>query len=138
MQTTGMRFVLTNPALDVPLGRAALSGPAGTEKVPTAVSASPTPERAGLLTKAGRLRHELTTWAKAGMPLVPRAVRQERLQRGCQLCPYYNAVGNLGMGECKHPGCGCTRVKLALATSRCPAQPPKWAAWAAARPVQGV
>ncbi|MBX4215886.1 hypothetical protein KW797_02980 [Candidatus Parcubacteria bacterium] len=81
------------------------------------------------MTKARRLREELTGWAKKGAPLAPRNVRRERLAI-CQACSYYNAKGNVGLGACTYPGCGCTRAKLALATSKCPMKPePKWLAW---------
>ena len=82
-------------------------------------------ENASLLTKAQRLRRELTAWAKAGMPLAPKETRQARLAV-CASCEYYDPKGNLGMGACKAPGCGCSRVKAALATSKCPKG--KWTA----------
>ena len=85
--------------------------------------AQPPLEHASPLTKARRLWRELRLWRKAGAQLVPREARLARLAI-CQPCPYYNAAGNLGLGECRYPGCGCTRVKAALATSKCPAG--KW------------
>ncbi len=90
---------------------------------------SPAPVSARLFTKMRRLRQELTTWAKAGAVIVPKEVRRERLAI-CSACSYYDPKGNLGLGECKFPGCGCSRVKAALATSKCPHKPPKWGAWA--------
>lgn len=78
-------------------------------------------ENASLLTKANRLRKELSSWAKAGLPLVSSAIRKARIAT-CEKCPggYYDPAGNWGMGQCKAPGCGCSRVKAALATSVCP------------------
>ena len=93
-----------------------------------AVPATPAPVTASPVTKLRRLRRELTTWAKAGAKLVPREFRRERLAI-CGACPYWSAAGNLGLGECKYPGCGCTRVKAALSTSKCPHIPPKWGAF---------
>ena len=81
-------------------------------------------ENASLLTKAGRLRRELATWAKGGLKLVSRGVRLARLAT-CEACELYDPAGNAGMGECKAKGCGCTRLKAALATSKCPLK--KWA-----------
>lgn len=81
--------------------------------------------KTSLLTKFARLRRELAHWLKSGASLATRDVRRARLAI-CQLCPFYNASGNLGLGECQAPGCGCTRAKLALATARCPLKPPKW------------
>lgn len=85
----------------------------------------PVPTDAPILTKLFRLRHELTAWARAGLPLAPREQRRARLAI-CQQCEFYAPAGNFGLGECKAPGCGCTRLKLALATSKCPLTPPKW------------
>lgn len=42
----------------------------------------------------------------------------------CRACEYWNEGGNVGLGECKHSGCGCTRFKHGLATETCPAG--KW------------
>jgi hypothetical protein len=82
-------------------------------------------ERPDLKTKIGRLRRDLAIWIKNGAPLATKAVRQARLAT-CRACEYYLASGNLGLGECRYPGCGCTRAKAALATSMCPAG--KWQA----------
>lgn len=80
-------------------------------------------ENPSLLTKAKRLRHELGIWAKAGLPVAPKALRKARLAV-CAACEYYDPAGNWGMGQCKAPGCGCSRVKAALLTSVCPKN--KW------------
>lgn len=85
----------------------------------------PPKEHASLLTKAGRLRRELWTWGKAGARLTSREGRKQRLAI-CRVCDYFNPKGNFGLGECQAPGCGCSKVKLALATSSCPLKPPKW------------
>ncbi len=88
----------------------------------------PKPESASLLTKAGRLRKELTAWLKKGAPIAPREVRAQRLAL-CLACPLYRPEGNAGLGECGHKACGCVaKAKVALATSKCPLNPPKWIA----------
>ncbi len=84
------------------------------------------PESASLGTKLKRLKSELGVWIAKGAKLAPREVRKERLEKGCKLCEYYRPLGNWGLGECKAPGCGCSRVKLALATAECPLKPPRW------------
>lgn len=89
---------------------------------------APAPESPSVMTKLRRLKGELSTWARNGAQLVPRDVRRQRLVI-CQACRYYDPVGNLGLGQCRYPGCGCTRGKLWLATSVCPHKPPKWPAW---------
>ncbi len=83
------------------------------------------PENASIFVKMRRLRREVTTWIAKGAKFVPREVRLQRLAI-CRACEYFNAKGNLGLGECKHPGCGCSKVKAALATSVCPHKPAKW------------
>ena len=99
---------------------------ARSEAVPVIFSSGPADaEDASLLTKAGRLRRELTEWAKAGAPLASKPIRKARLAV-CATCEYYDPKGNWGMGQCRAPGCGCTKVKAFLATSRCPKG--KWAA----------
>lgn len=43
----------------------------------------------------------------------------ERRKRVCHSCEWFDAAGNLGLGECGK--CGCTAAKLRFAASRCPA-----------------
>ena len=83
------------------------------------VPVPPDAEDASLMTKAQRLRRELATWAKAGAPMAVRGIRLSRL-RVCSACEYYDPKGNWGLGQCRAPGCGCTKVKAYLATSKCP------------------
>lgn len=80
-----------------------------------------------LSTKAGNA-------AKAGVRIAKAAVSGQRVRVSteerdrrlaiCRACEYWNEAGNVGLGECKHPGCGCTRFKHGLATETCPAG--KW------------
>lgn len=69
--------------------------------------------------KLGNLRRALRRWQAAGCPLAPRPVRRVR-GAICSACPYWAGLGNLGLGECRAPGCGCTRAKAWLATEACP------------------
>lgn len=114
MPVTSSRLIIRNPAL-TKAGRAA-------GLLPVA------PEKASLATKLGRVARELKKWAAAGAEFAPRSVRRERLAI-CAGCSYWASSGNWGLGECTFPGCGCTKAKAALATSRCPQTPPKWSAW---------
>jgi hypothetical protein len=82
-------------------------------------------EDPSLMTKAMRLRKELLIWGKAGLKLAPKEIRSERLAT-CKACEYFDPTGNLGLGQCRAPGCGCTKVKAALLSSRCPKA--KWRA----------
>jgi hypothetical protein len=45
--------------------------------------------------------------------------RDERLSI-CRACDLWNEGGNVGLGECTHSKCGCTRFKHGLATETCP------------------
>ena len=76
-------------------------------------------EDPSIWTKAKRLRRELTLWGKAGLKLVSKEVRKARLEV-CHACEYYDTAGNLGLGQCRAPGCGCTSVKAALNGMKCP------------------
>lgn len=42
----------------------------------------------------------------------------------CSACGLWRPSGNLGMGECRHPQCGCTKFKRGFTTETCPAG--KW------------
>lgn len=60
-------------------------------------------------------------WAKAGFPIVSGEDLAER--KGiCAECEFWNADAFGGLGKCGK--CGCSGVKLRLATSKCPAG--KW------------
>lgn len=58
-------------------------------------------------------------WAAAGLPVVSEETRQQRAA-ACTACPRWDGLARGGLGHCKHPGCGCTRLKWWLRTERCP------------------
>jgi hypothetical protein len=60
------------------------------------------------------------TAAVTGKPVLVSAEERARRQAICDACPEYDAT----RGRCTK--CGCGGVKLALATERCPLEPPKW------------
>jgi hypothetical protein len=62
-------------------------------------------------------------WAKAGFPTVKRKTYEQR-HAICNTCEHWSPDGLLGTGRCRK--CGCSGVKLWLATSTCPDQPPRW------------
>lgn len=104
-----MRLIVHRPDLEgIPL----LPAPAAPVASPAAV-------------KLGHLRRSLRRWQAAGFPLTPRPVRRER-GAICAACEHWYPGGNLGLGECRAPGCGCTRAKWWLATEACPLG--KWVA----------
>jgi hypothetical protein len=72
-----------------------------------------------VLTKTSLLLGALRRWHKMGRPLADRTLRQTRLS-ACAACEYWKPAGNLGLGECTAPGCGCTKLKAWLLTEKCP------------------
>lgn len=61
----------------------------------------------------------LVRTAKDGFKTVPQATFEERLTI-CRSCPYWDDKARLGVGKCNHPECGCTKLKLHLASQVCP------------------
>jgi len=64
---------------------------------------------------------------KAAIKRAPIRVSADELKRRggiCNACDLWKPSGNLGMGECTHPQCGCTKLKRGFATETCPAG--KW------------
>jgi len=102
-----MRLIVHRPDLHAPIDAA----PVASVATPAAV-------------KLRHLRRALQRWQASGCPLAPRAVRRARAA-ACAACPHWHPDGNLGLGECRAPGCGCTRAKWWLATEACPLG--KWA-----------
>lgn len=76
-------------------------------------------ERPGVANKAGRLGGALVRWVRAGFGLAEKRERARR-KAACETCELWRPRGNLGLGECQAPGCGCTRLKRYLPTERCP------------------
>jgi hypothetical protein len=68
--------------------------------------------------------------ATPGPVFVPAEVEAARLAK-CAACPEgrWHPEGNAGLGECRHPACGCTSYKLKFAALACPLDPPVWGAW---------
>lgn len=64
-------------------------------------------------------------WLAAGLPIVSESHRAARAAV-CAACPFWEPQARLGLGRCRHRGCGCTLLKWWLATERCPAG--KWPA----------
>lgn len=59
----------------------------------------------------------ITAWASAGFKMATPQQVQQRIEV-CQSCEHWKPDGAFGMGRCMK--CGCTSMKLALATSACP------------------
>jgi len=73
--------------------------------------------------KAIRLSRSFLVWQEAGYPKRSKADIKSCLDL-CRACPAWREEGNLGLGECTHPKCGCTRFKPQWATEHCPID--KW------------
>ena len=69
--------------------------------------------------KVLRLAHALKEWQQKGFKIADKASRRTRFEQ-CKSCGYWHAEGNFYLGECHAAGCGCTRMKIWLATSACP------------------
>lgn len=76
-----------------------------------------------LLVQAGNFVKEMAVWAASGFGNASDEVLAERRQT-CESCEHWGGIrgGSLLKGRCRL--CGCTGIKLALATSKCPAS--KW------------
>jgi len=62
-------------------------------------------------------------WAKAGFKTVKRKVYEQR-HAICGACEHWVPDARVGAGMCRK--CGCSGVKLWLATATCPDQPARW------------
>ena len=64
-----------------------------------------------------RLADAAGKWARAGMPVADS--EQLRLRAtACHACPEWDATAYAGAGRCTQ--CGCTALKLVMATEDCP------------------
>ncbi len=96
-------FVVHQPA-------AAQSGPAQ----PVELLPEPT-----FLEEIGHGGTAFVKWIAAGRPIAPPEIRAMRYEN-CLVCEYWSNRARFGLGKCKHPACGCTKLKLRWATERCP------------------
>lgn len=76
-----------------------------------------------IATKAAHLTKAIGRVMRGKMKGVAVMVTPEEKERRlgiCRECKFWNEHGNIGMGECRHPQCGCTRFKHGLSTEKCP------------------
>lgn len=64
-------------------------------------------------------------WAASGFRHVSQEVYQARLE-SCEGCYHWQGESAFGYGRCGK--CGCSGLKLFMATTRCPLEPPRWSA----------
>jgi len=67
--------------------------------------------------------HALTEWKNSGYAVVSKEVLADREDQ-CMSCGWWRGFASIGLGSCGK--CGCTGIKLFLATSKCPLNPPRW------------
>jgi hypothetical protein len=70
---------------------------------------------------AANLTRALAEWTRHGFPVATQEVRDQR-QAICDGCEWWESNAMFGTGRCRR--CGCSKLKLALATSVCPVA--KW------------
>lgn len=73
---------------------------------------------------AQSLLHAVREWIAAGAPLVPDHILADR-KTTCASCPHWQPHAYAGLGRCTH--CGCSSLKLHLATAACPIG--RWSAY---------
>jgi hypothetical protein len=78
-------------------------------------------EEPGLVEKAKNFTSSMVEWATSGFPVVDNDLLLKR-KEVCNTCEFWDKDGYMGAGKCKK--CGCSGIKLNLATSVCPAG--KW------------
>ena len=93
-------------------------------QAPRAAARERLPEPSAL-EMAGHAGVALAKWSAAGWPIAPAPVRAVR-HAICRGCEFWDPAGWVGFGKCRHQKCGCSRMKHALATERCPID--KWGA----------
>lgn len=70
-----------------------------------------------LVDRAVNFAKAMAAWTASGFSLASADVVAVRAKE-CEGCDQWNPKGYGGLGECKH--CGCSGVKIHLATSSCP------------------
>ena len=65
----------------------------------------------------------MSSWQKAGRPIVTKTIWNERLAI-CRGCEWWQEIAKTQIARCRK--CGCSSAKLLLGTSVCPLNPPKW------------
>lgn len=77
----------------------------------------------GTLQQIAAFTHAMADWIKSGLAMASKDILAMRIEK-CNACEHWGGSkgGSLFSGRCKL--CGCRGVKLALATSHCPAG--KW------------
>lgn len=100
------------------------------DKYAPALTPAPAPRRQPTWTDLiANFTQAAKEWAAAGYPLADRDTLEHRRfqcegDATVKACPHWDPTAYLGTGGCRL--CGCSRAKLWLATSHCPASPSRW------------
>jgi hypothetical protein len=89
-----------------------------------AVAATNHAEGPSTFEMAVNLSSAMRRWAASGLKTVSEQEYEAR-SAVCSACAFWDASARMGLGKCNAPGCGCTKLKLWLATEKCPIG--KWA-----------
>lgn len=81
------------------------------------------PSEPSFIELSGNFAAAMAGWINAGFKIVDRDEYERRAQT-CRSCDYWDAFARMGAGRCAR--CGCSGLKLWLASSACPDTPPRW------------
>lgn len=84
-----------------------------------------TTEKPSVSQMARNFAYAATGWALSGFKHVSQEVYEFRLER-CEGCHFWQGQSAFGYGRCGK--CGCSGLKLFMASTRCPLDPPRWTA----------
>lgn len=72
-----------------------------------------------VLQMAANVAKAASDWVSGGMEMANDETQTKR-KNICAGCELWDANARLGLGKCTHEKCGCTKMKVWLATSVCP------------------
>lgn len=112
MIITGRKRISKGVTVDLPL-------PSAKPKQALTVNGGPQPASVKTVTKAVNVVKAMYRWALSGFDVADKPEAERRIAI-CRACPNWAEDGNAGFGECRHPSCGCTKMKTILQTEKCP------------------
>ena len=112
MKILSSKFVLTVPEAKAPPAK-------------VAPARAVLPKEPTLVEMAENFAHAVAAWSAIGFKTVSPEVYSERAAI-CDACQFWDGSARLGLGKCKAPKCGCSKLKRWLASEQCPLSPPKW------------
>ena len=89
------------------------------------------PEEPTLVELAENFAGAMARWGDAGFRTLTREQYDVR-GAACDKCDYWDPAARLGLGKCKAPGCGCTKLKRWLVSEQC--KHPEGSRWPVLQP----